>query len=72
MTKSVMHHLAQILRCKRKRSIAVLKRITSAHSTVGLVAAVLFASAYALETKAVPAPESSQNPFGILHQSRSE
>jgi hypothetical protein len=72
MTKSVMHHLAQILRCKSKRSIAVLKKITSAHITMGLVAAVLFASAYALETKAVPAPESSQNPFGILHQSRSE
>jgi hypothetical protein len=69
MTKSVMHQLAQILRCKSKRTIAVLKKISSAHITMGLVAAVLFASAYALETKAVPA---SQNPFGILRQSRSE
>ena len=72
MTKSVMHYLAQILRCGSKRSIAVLKKISSAHITMGLVAAVLFASAYALETKAVPAPGSSQNPFGILRQSRSE
>jgi hypothetical protein len=72
MTKSVMHHLAQILRGKSKKSIAVLKKISSAHITMGLVAAVLFASAYALETKAVPVPEASQNPFGILRQSRSE
>lgn len=72
MTKSVMHYLAQILRCGSKRSIAVLKKINSAHITMGLVAAILTASAYALETKAVPAPQSSQNPFGILRQSRSE
>jgi hypothetical protein len=66
MTKSVMHHLAQILRCKSKRSIAVIRKVSSAHITTGLVAAALFATVYALETKAIPASESSQNLFEIL------
>ena len=67
MTKSVMHHLAQILRCKGKRSIAVIRKVSSAHVTMGTVAAVLFATIYAFETKATPASESSQNLFEVLH-----
>jgi hypothetical protein len=66
MTKNVIHHLAQILRCKGKRSIAVLRKVSSAHVTTGLVAAALFATVYALETKANPASESWRNPFEVL------
>jgi len=66
MTKSVMHQLAQILRCKGKRSIAVFRKVSSAHVTMGIVAAALFATVYALETKATPASGASQNPFEVL------
>jgi len=66
MTKNVMRHLAQILRCKGKRSIAVFRKVSSAHVTMGIVATALFATVYALETKATPASESSQHPFEVL------
>jgi hypothetical protein len=66
MMKSIMHHLAQIPRCKGKRSIAVVRKVSSAHVTMGIVAAVLFATIYALKTKAAPASESSLNPFEVL------
>jgi hypothetical protein len=66
MTKSVAHRLARILRIKSKRSFAVLKNINGGHITVGLVAAVLFASAYAVETKAILTLETSQNLFEVM------
>jgi hypothetical protein len=61
-----MCHLAQILRSNRKRSIAVIRNISSAHVTMGIVAAGLFATVYALESKANPAPELSQNLLDLL------
>jgi hypothetical protein len=61
-----MQHLAQILRYEGKRSIAVFRKVSSAHVTMGLVAAALFATVYALETKASPASGSSQNLFEVL------
>jgi hypothetical protein len=66
MTKSVMHYLVQILRCNGKRSIAAIRKVSSAHVTMGIVTAALFATVYALETKAAPASESSLNPFEVL------
>jgi hypothetical protein len=66
MTKSVIHHLPQILRCKCKKSIAAVRKVSSAHVTMGIVAATLFATVYALETKATPASELSQNLFELL------
>jgi hypothetical protein len=61
-----MQHLAQILRYEGKRSIVVFRKVSSAHVMMGLVAAALFATVYALETKASPASKSSQNLFEVL------
>jgi hypothetical protein len=66
MTKSVARRLARILRIKGKRSFAVLKKINGTHIKVGLVAAVLFLSAYAVETKAILTLETSQNLFEVM------
>jgi ABC-type Fe3+ transport system permease subunit len=63
MTK--MHRLAKVPRSRGKRSFAVFKKVTRAHIKVGLVAAALFALAYAVETKAIFALESSRGPFEI-------
>jgi hypothetical protein len=68
MTRRVMLYLAEIPRCKSKRGIAVVRKVSSAHITMGLVAAALFATVYALETKAFPAPEPSEKPFGVFLQ----
>jgi hypothetical protein len=65
MTKSVMHRLAEVVRSGSKRSFAVLEKVGRAHIKIGLVAAALFALAYAVETKAIFALESSQGPFEI-------
>jgi hypothetical protein len=51
MTKRVMHRLAKALCFMGKRSFPVLKKVSDADVKVGLVAAVLFALAYAVETK---------------------
>jgi hypothetical protein len=64
MTKSVVRRLAKVVRAASKRSFAVLK-VSGRHAKVGLVAAVLFALAYAVETKAVSTLESSPNLFGV-------
>jgi hypothetical protein len=66
MTKRVMRRLAKALHSGSKRSFAVLKTVGGAHIKVGLVAAVLFALAYAVETKAILALESSQNLFEVM------
>jgi hypothetical protein len=44
--------MAQILRCKSKKGIAGIRKVSSAHITTGIVGAALFATVYALETKA--------------------
>jgi hypothetical protein len=66
MTKSVMHRFVKVLPSRSKRSFAVLKTVSGAHIKVGLVAAILFALAYAVETKAILALESSQNLFEVM------
>jgi hypothetical protein len=65
MTEGVVHYLAKVLRSGSRRSFATLKKVGGAHVTVGLVAAVLFALAYAVETKAIFTLESSQNPLEV-------
>jgi hypothetical protein len=65
MTKRVMHRLAKALCFRGKRSFPVLKKVSDAHIQVGLVAAALFALAYAVETKAILALESSQDLFEV-------
>jgi hypothetical protein len=72
MTRSVKLNLIQTLRCKIKRGVAVIRKISSAHITMGLVAAALFATVYALETKAFPASEPPEKPFGVFLQPQSE
>jgi hypothetical protein len=66
MTRNVMLYLAQGLRRKSERSIAAIKKISSAHVTIGLVAAAWFTTVYALETKAVPASKPSEMPFWVF------
>ena len=66
MTNSVMQRLAEILCSKSKRSLAVLKKVNGAHVKLGLVAAAFFVLAYAVETKAILALESSQNLFEVI------
>ena len=61
MRKSVMHRLAKVVRSGSKRSFAVLEKVGG----VGLVAAVLFTLAYAVETKAIFALEAAQGPFEV-------
>jgi hypothetical protein len=66
MTNSAMRRLAEVFRSKSKRSIAVLKKVNGAHVKLGLVAAALFVLAYAVETKAILALESSQDLFEVI------
>jgi hypothetical protein len=66
MTNSVVPCLVKIVRSKSKRCLAVLKTVNGAHVKLGLVAAALFVLAYAVETKAILALESSQNLFEII------
>ena len=66
MTNSVMRRLAEVFRSKSKRSLAVLKKVNGAHVKLGLVAAAFFVLAYAVETKAILALESSQNLFEVI------
>jgi hypothetical protein len=66
MTNSVMHHLAKVVRSGSKRCFAVIEKVGGASVKVGLVAAVLFTLAYAVETRAIFALESSQDLFGVM------
>jgi hypothetical protein len=66
MMNSLMHNLARILRGWSRESSSGIRKISSAHITTVLVAAALFATIYALETKANPASESSQDLFEVL------
>jgi hypothetical protein len=65
MTNNLMYRLARVVRSKSKKTFAVLKKIGGAHFKLGLVAAALFALAYAVETKAVLNLESSQDLFEV-------
>ena len=62
-----MRRLAEVFRSKRKRSLAVLKKVNGAHVKLGLVAAAFFILAYAVETKAILALESSRDLFEVIH-----
>jgi hypothetical protein len=64
MTKNFMH-IAQILRCKSKKGITGIRKVSSAHITTGIVAAALFVTVYALETKANLASEPSEDLFEV-------
>jgi hypothetical protein len=66
MTNSVMQHLAKVFRSISQKSLAVLKRVNGAHVKLGLVAVALFILAYAVETKAILALESSQDLFEVI------
>jgi hypothetical protein len=66
MTNSVMQHLAKVFRSRSQKSVAVLKRVNGTHVKLGLVAAAFFILAYAVETKAILALESSQDLFEVI------
>jgi hypothetical protein len=66
MTNSVMQRLAKVFRSKSKRSLAVLKKVNGAHVKLGVVAVAFFVLAYAVETKAILALESSQDLFEVI------
>jgi hypothetical protein len=53
------------IRFPSRRSFAALKKVSGAHIKVGLIAAVLFALAYAVETRAILVLESSPNPLEV-------
>jgi hypothetical protein len=65
----LMHRLAKAVRCKGSRSLALLRKLNGPHVRLGLLAAALFALAFAAETKAILALQSSQGLFEIIpHQ----
>jgi hypothetical protein len=66
MTNSSPHRLAEDVRSKGKRSFAVLKKISGAQIKAVLVATIVFGFAYAIETKAILALESSQDRFEVM------
>jgi hypothetical protein len=63
MKNSVKHRRSKIGRSTSKRSLAVLKKLSGEYFKVGLIVAALFALAFAVETKAILALESSQDVF---------
>jgi hypothetical protein len=65
MTKSAVQYVAKIVRSGSKRSFDVLKKVGGTHAMIGLVAAILFILAYAVETKAVSTLEPSPDLFGV-------
>jgi hypothetical protein len=66
---NLMHRLAKAVRCKGSRSLALLRKLNGPHVRLGLLAAALFALAFAAETKAILALQSSQGLFEIIpHQ----
>jgi hypothetical protein len=49
-----------------RRLFAALKKVSGAHIKLGLIAAILFALAYAVETKAILALEASPTPWEVI------
>jgi len=66
MTNSIMQHLAKVFRSRSQKSLAVLKRVNGVHVKLGLVGAAFFILAYAVETKAILALESSHDLFEVI------
>jgi hypothetical protein len=66
MTKGVLHRVAKVIRSKCKKSPAVLENLSGPTLKLVLLAAALFALAYAVETKAILALESSQSLFEVM------
>lgn len=64
--RSAIDLLAKLVRATGKRSFAVFKKIGGTNFKPGLVAVVLFALAYAVETKAVLTLQSSQDLFEVM------
>jgi ABC-type Fe3+ transport system permease subunit len=65
----LMHRLAKAVRSKGRRSFALLRKLNGPHVRLGLFAAALFALAFAAETKAILALQSSQDLFDVIpHQ----
>ena len=67
MSRSNCYMVTNMLRVRfpSRRSFAALKKVSGAHIKVGLIAAVLFALAYAVETRAILDLESSPNPLEV-------
>jgi hypothetical protein len=64
METKMFSSVLRILFLSRKR-FSALKKVSCAHIKIGLIAAILFALAYAVETKAILALESSPNPLEV-------
>jgi hypothetical protein len=64
---SAIDLLAKFVHATGKRSSAVFKKATGTRFRLGLIAIVLFALAYVVETKAVLTLESSQDLFEVMH-----
>jgi hypothetical protein len=66
MTTGVMQRLAKVVRSKSKITVAFFKTVNGAHVKLGIVAVAFFVLAYAVETKAILALQSSQDLFEII------
>jgi hypothetical protein len=65
----LMHPLAKFVRSYGSRSLALLRKLNGPRVRLGLLAAALFALAFAAETKAILALQSSQDLFDVIpHQ----
>jgi hypothetical protein len=64
--RAMMKSLVHVLRAMEQGKFSGIRKISSAQITTGLVAAALLVTIYALETKANPASESSQDLFEVL------
>jgi hypothetical protein len=65
MTIDLAHRLAKAVRSNGSRSLALLGKLNGPHVGLGLFAAALFALAFAAETKAILALQSSQKLFDV-------
>ena len=67
MSRSNCYMETNMLRVRfpSRRSFAAFKKVSGAHIKVGLIAVVLFSLAYAVETRAILALESSPNPLQV-------
>jgi hypothetical protein len=66
MTIDLTHRLAKTVRSNGSRSFALLRKFDGPHVGLGLFAAALFALAFAAETKAILALQSSQYLFDVI------
>jgi hypothetical protein len=66
MTINSTHRLARVIRSKSKTSFAAFRKLGGTHFKLALLAAALFALAYAAESKAIISLESSQDLFEVI------